>query len=52
MGYKGSKCKAEAGRKMFAFKGVKISNKVPSSLKRKTSILKFKSYCKDVNFDF
>ena len=44
--------KSEAGRKTFAFKGVKIFNKVPNSLKSETSILMFKSYSKDVNFDF
>ena len=44
--------KSEAGRKTFAFKGVKIFNEVPSSLKSETSMLKFKSYCKDFNFDF
>ena len=44
--------KSEAGRKTFAFQGVKISNKVPNKLKSETSILKFKSYCKDINFDF
>ena len=44
--------KSEAGRKTFAFQGSKIFNKVPNRLKKETSILKFKSYCKDFNFDF
>ena len=44
--------KSEAGRKTFAFQGVKIFNKVPNKLKSETSILNFKSYCKDINFDF
>ena len=44
--------KSEAGRKTFAFQGVKIFNKVPNKLKSETSVLKFKSNCKDFNFDF
>ena len=44
--------RSEAGRKTFAFQGAKMFNKVPNRLKNETSILKFKSYCKDFNFDF
>ena len=44
--------KSEAGRTIFAFKGVKIFKNVPISLKKETSIPKFTSYCKDFNFDF
>ena len=49
---KKKKKKSEAGWKTFAFQGVNIFNKVPKKLKSETSILKFKSYCKDINFDF
>ena len=34
--------KSEAGRKKFAFQGVKIVNKVPNRLKSETSILKLR----------
>ena len=44
--------KSEAGWKTFAFQCVKIFKKVPNRLKSATSILKFKIYCKDFNFDF
>ena len=36
----------------FEFQGVNIFNKVPSKLQSETSILKFKSCCKFIDFDF
>ena len=44
--------KSEAGRKTFAFQGAKIFNKIPNTVKTETSIVKFKTGCKDFDFDF
>ena len=44
--------KSEAGWKTLAFQGPKIFNKVSNRLKIEKSVLKFKSNCKDFNFDF
>ena len=43
---------AEAGRKTLAFLGAKIFNKFPSNMKTELSIVKFKTACKDLTFDF
>ena len=40
--------KSEAGRKTFAFQGVKFFNKVPRKLQSETSILKFESCFKEL----
>ena len=41
-----------AGRKTFGFLGAKIFNKLPNNMKTESSIVKFKTACKDFNFDF
>ena len=46
------KVKSEAGRKAFAFWGDKILNKLPSNMKMESSIIKFKTACKDFNLAF
>ena len=46
------KVKSEAGRKTFGFLGAKIFNKLPNNMKTGSSIVKFKTACKDFNFDF
>ena len=46
------KVRSEAGRKIFGFLGTKIFNKLPSNMKVELSIVKFKTACKDFNFDF
>ncbi len=43
---------SEAGQETFEFQGVKIIDNVPNKLKSEASILKFKRYCKDINFEF
>ena len=47
-----SKVKSEAGRKTLAYLGAKIFNKLPSNMKTESPIVKFKTACKDFNFDF
>ena len=44
--------KSEAGRKTFGFLGAKIFNKLLNNMKTESSIVKFKTACKDFNFDF
>jgi len=44
--------KSEAGRETFALLGAKIFNKLPSNLKNESLIVKFKTACKEFNFDF
>ena len=46
------KVKSEAGRKAFEFLGAKIFNKLPNNMKTESSIVNFKTACKDFNFDF
>ena len=46
------KVKSEAGRKTFGFLGAKIFNRLPNNMKTESSIVKFKTACKDFNFDF
>ena len=46
------KLKSEADRKTFGFLGAKIFNKFPNNMKTESSIVKFKTACKDFNFDF
>ena len=36
---------------MFAFLGAKIFYKLPSKMNTESSIVKFKTACKDFNFD-
>ena len=43
---------SETGRKTFTFWGAKIFNKLSSDMKTESSIVKFKTACKDFNFDF
>ena len=45
------KVKSEADRKIYAFMGTKIFNTRPSNMKTESSIAKFKTACKDFNFD-
>ena len=46
------KVKSKAGRKKFEFLGAKIFNKLPNNMKTESPIAKFKTACKDFNFDF
>ena len=42
--------KSETGRRIFTFLGAKIFNKLPSNMKNESSIVKFKTACKDFNW--
>ena len=46
------KIKTESGRKTFAYQGAILFNKLPSDLKTEQSLLRFKSGCKSLNFNF
>ena len=46
------KVKTETGKKVFAFQRANIFNKLTDDMKTETSILRFKTFCKNVNFDF
>ena len=46
------KIRSEAGSKSFAFKGAQIFNKLPDEMKTEKSILKFKTLCKNFDFNF
>ena len=46
------KIKTETGRKTFAYQGAIIFNKLSNELKTEKSLLRFRSSCKDFNFDF
>ena len=46
------KVKTETGKKAFSFQGVKIFNQLTEEMKTETSILRFKTFCKNFNFDF
>ena len=46
------KGKSKAGRETFGFLGAKIFNKLPKNMKTDSSIVKFKTSCKDFNFHF
>ena len=46
------KIRTETGRKTFAYQGAIIFNKLPNELKTEKSLLRFRSSCKDFNFDF
>jgi hypothetical protein len=45
------KIRTETGKKTFAYQGAIILNKLPSDLKRESSLLRFKSSWKCFNFD-
>ena len=46
------KVKTETGKKAFSFQGAKIFNQLTEEMKTETSILRFKTFCKNFNFDF
>ena len=46
------KVKSETGKKAFSFQGAKVFNKLTDEMKTETSILRFKTFCKNFNFDF
>ena len=46
------KVKSETGKKAFSFQGARVFNKLTDEMKTETSILRFKTLCKNCNFDF
>ena len=44
------KAKSEAGRNTFGFLGAKIFNNLPDNMKAESSIVKFKTACRDYKF--
>ena len=46
------KVRAESGREAFSFQGAMLFNKITDEMKSQVSILRFKSLCNNVNFDF
>ena len=44
--------KSETGKKTFSYQGAKIFNQLTEEMKTETSILRFKTFCKNFNFDF
>ena len=46
------KVRSESGRKAFSFQGAIIFNKVTDEMKSRTLILRFKTLCRNFNFDF
>ena len=46
------KVKSEIGKKAFSFQGAKIFNQLTEEMKTETSILRFKTFCKNFYFDF
>ena len=45
------KVKFEEGRKTFGFLGAKIFIKLPNNMKTESSVVNFKTACKDFNFN-
>ena len=46
------KARSESGRKAFSYQGAIIFNKMTDEMKSQTSILRFKTLCRNFNFDF
>ena len=46
------KVRSKAGKMTFSFQGAKVFNRLNNEIKTETSILQFKTLCRNFNFDF